>query len=85
MAAHTLQSIYQVNANSLFNLDGTPATEGVDFSFTVDSFISYTVDTMVYGVQMNSVLEVLPSGLNQPSNFYYTPATVTQIVLDAND
>lgn len=32
------------------------------------------------GILMNAVVEVLPTGLNQPSKKYYTPSTVTALL-----
>lgn len=78
MAAHITESIYQVNGNSL--------SGATTMSFSTSSFIAYPVKSAfsVGGVAMQSVIEVLPSGLNQVSTYYYTNASVYAIVASAN-
>ncbi len=72
---------YQRNQYPLKNADGTPATSGIVFGFPVDTFLAYPCPsgTTANGVTMNSIVEVLPTGLNQVSTYYYTTATVAQI------
>lgn len=38
----------------------------------------------INNIQMNSVIELLPTGLNQPSTKYYSPLTPSQVQTLAN-
>jgi len=77
---------YQRNQYPLYNADGTPATSGIVYGFPVDSFLAYPCpsDTTANGVTMNTIVEVLPTGLNQTSNYFYTTATVATLNSAAN-
>jgi hypothetical protein len=72
---------YQRNQYALKNANGTPATSGIVFGFPVESFLAYPCasGTTANGVTMNSIVEVVPTGLNQTSVYYYTNATVAAI------
>lgn len=85
MAQRFLSSIYRRNAYDLNNAAGTPATQGIPVSFPVQG----TLLTPVYGVtacgvNMNTVIEVLPTGLNQPTQKFYTADTVSTLNTAAN-
>lgn len=77
---------YQRNQYALKNADGTPATSGIVFGFPVDSFLAYPCPsgTTANGVTMNTIVEVIPTGLNQTSVYYYTTATVATLNSAAN-
>jgi hypothetical protein len=77
---------YQRNQYALKNANGTPATSGIVFGFPVDTFLAYPCPsgTTANGVTMNSIVEVLPTGLNQTSVYYYTTSTVAQLNSAAN-
>jgi hypothetical protein len=85
MAQRFLSSIYRRNAYDLSNAAGTPATQGVPVSFSVQGALITPVSGVVAcGVTMNSVIEVLPTGLNQPTQKFYTADTVTTLNTAAN-
>jgi hypothetical protein len=86
MAQQVALTVYKRNQYDLSNANGTPATSGLSYSFAVNSFIARPVEeaTTANGVSMNSVIEVLPTGLNQPSVYFFTTSTVAQINTAAN-
>jgi hypothetical protein len=86
MAQQVALTVYKRNQYDLNNLNGTPATSGLSYSFAVNSFIARPVETAttVYGVTMNSIVEVIPTGLNQPKVTFLTASTVAQINAAAN-
>lgn len=77
---------YQRNQYALNNANGTPATSGIAFGFPVESFLAYPCPsgTTANGVTMNTIVEVIPTGLNQTSVYYYTTATVATLNSAAN-
>jgi hypothetical protein len=77
---------YQRNQYALNNPNGTPATSGITYAFPVQGFLAYACPsgTVANGVTMNTIVEVLPTGLNQTSVYYYTTATVAAINSAAN-
>lgn len=81
MANHFLASIYRINAQDLNKSTGIPATQGIPMSFPNQGVLFYPpVGTVVAnGVTMASVIEVLPTGLNQPSKKYYTDSSVATL------
>ena len=81
MATIVSVTAYQRNQYALYNADGTPATSGIAYGFPVEGFLAYPCPsgTTANGVSMNTIVEVLPTGLNQTSTYYYTTATVAQI------
>jgi hypothetical protein len=84
MANQVSVYVYRKNQDDLFNQSGTPATSGVLFSFPTNA-IQVTASTVVAnGVQMNSVIDFYPSGLNQPSTKFYSDATVAGLVAAIN-
>jgi hypothetical protein len=84
MANHVSVYIYRKNQDDLKNQSGTPATSGILFSFPTDSFLVHPSNVIACGVQMNAVISVAPSGLNQPADKYYTSASVAEVVAAAN-
>jgi hypothetical protein len=81
MANHFLASIYRYNAYDVLTPAGQPAYNGVPMSFPNQGVIFYPPQPAVTanGVAMNAVIEVLPTGLNQPSKKFYTDATVATL------
>lgn len=86
MAEHFLSSIYRKNQYDLKNPAGNPANQGVPHSFPVGltHFYPAPTNTVANGVTMASIIELLPTGLNQPSNKFYTPDTVTALNTASN-
>jgi hypothetical protein len=84
MANHLSVYVYRRNQYDLTNPNGTPATSGVLFSLpTVDLQVQPTT-VVANGVQMNSLILVYPSGLNQPAEKLYTNQTVDQLIAAIN-
>ena len=84
MANHLSVYVYRRNQYDLTNPDGTPATSGVLFSLpTVDLQVQPTA-VVANGVQMNSLILMYPSGLNQPAEKLYTNATVAGLISAIN-
>lgn len=87
MALQFSASIYRINSNDLNSAPSTPASMGVPHSFPSQGIRSYPITTstvIANGVTMNSIIALLPQGLNQPEKNFYTPLTVAQIVTAAN-
>ena len=86
MAQQVALTVYKRNQYDLTNANGTPATSGISYSFAVNSFLARPVEvaTTANGVSMNSVIEVFPTGLNQPKVSFLTTSTVAQINAAAN-
>ena len=84
MANHLSVYVYRRNQYDLTNPNGTPATEGVLFSLpTVDLQVQPTT-VVANGVQMNSLILMYPSGLNQPAEKLYTNQSVAQLITAIN-
>ena len=79
MAQQINVPIYQKNSNILLNPDRSIPQNGITLSFPTDGFYVEPAYILVNGVQMNSVIKVIPTALNQPSDSYYTTLTVSQI------
>lgn len=65
----------------LNNALGTPATQGVGVSLpsALCSISAAPPGTVVNGVTQVSIIEVFPTGLNQPSVFYSSAQTVAAL------
>lgn len=81
MANHFLTSIYRQGAYDALTATGQPAYQGVPVSFPSAGTIFYAPQPAVIanGVTMNSVIEVLPTGLNQPSKKFYSADSVSTL------
>ena len=81
MATIVSITAYQRNQYALLNPNGTPATSGIAYGFPVTTFAAYPApaNTVANGVTMNSIVEVVPTGLNQVPVLFYTTSTVSQI------
>jgi hypothetical protein len=79
MAQHILAPVYQKNNNLLLNPNRSLPANGIPFTFPTQEIIASPAYIVINGVQMNSVIETIPTGLNQPSTFYYTTLTVEEI------
>lgn len=68
-------SIYSVNGNA------TTGTQGVTNSFPsgLVQFYQNNPTTTVGAVTMNTVIVLLPSGLNQTKTYFLTAATTTEL------
>lgn len=87
MASHILSSIYRIGDNDLKSAPSIPATQGVPHSFPTVGVRFYPITTgtvTANGVTMNSIIALLPTGLNQPEKKFYTPTTVTDLNTAAN-
>ena len=86
MAQHFLASIYQSGAYALKSPLGVPATQGVQFSIPVQGTVISPVNGSVTanGATINSVIEVLPTGLNQPKQKFFSSETVSALSTKAN-
>jgi hypothetical protein len=84
MANQVSVYVYRQNQNDLFNQNGTPATAGVLFSFPTNAIQVTASAVVANGVQMNSVIDFYPNGLNQPSTKFYSNATVAGLVAAIN-
>lgn len=86
MAQHFLASIYQSGSYALKSASGLPATQGVQLSIPVQNcYISPVVGTLTAnGATLQSVIEVLPTGLNQPAKKFFSSETVSALNTKAN-
>lgn len=68
---------------SIYSVGGNPTvgTQGVTNSFPAAQVLFYQNNptTTVGAVTMNSIIVLLPSGLNQTQTKYYTDSTTTQL------
>lgn len=65
----------------LNNALGIPATQGVGVSLpsSLCTISAAPAGTSILGVTQISVIEVLPTGLNQPSNYFFSAQTVAAL------
>jgi hypothetical protein len=80
MANHLSVYVYRRNQYDLTNPNGTPATSGVLFSLPTVTLQVQPTTVVANGVQMNSLILMYPSGLNQPAEKLYTNATVAGLI-----
>lgn len=85
MAQHFLASIYAVQP-PLGSYTYVGTNEGVTNSFPVEGtrFFEAKAGTTANGVTMNSIIELLPTGLNVHSFKYWSAATVATLNTAAN-
>lgn len=79
MAQQINVPIYQKNSNILLNPNRSIPQNGIALSFPTNGFYVEPSNILVNGVQMNAVIKVIPTALNQPSDSYYTTLTVSEI------
>lgn len=84
MANHLSVYVYRRNQYDLSNPNGTPATSGVLFSLPTANLQVQPTTVVANGVQMNSLVLIYPSGLNQPAEKLYTDATVAGLIAAIN-
>lgn len=84
MANHLSVYIYRRNQYDLSNPDGTAATNGVLFSLPTAGLQVQPTTVTANGVQMNSLILLYPSGLNQPAEKLYSDATVAALIAAIN-
>ena len=84
MANHLLVYVYRRNQYDLTNPDGTPALNGVQFSLPTVNLQVQPTTVIANGVQMNSLILMYPSGLNQPAEKLYSNATVAALITAIN-
>jgi len=84
MANHLSVYVYRRNQYDLTNPDGTPATSGVLFSLPTVTLQVQPTTVVANGVQMNSLILMYPSGLNQPAEKLYTNQTVAELIAAIN-
>ena len=84
MANHVSVYIYRRNQYDLNNPNGTAATSGVLFSLPTAGLQVQPTTVTANGVQMNSLILLYPSGLNQPAEKLYSDATVAGLIAAIN-
>lgn len=88
MAQQLAASIYRIGVNDLKSNIGASATMGVQHSFPTQGIRIYQVPgstaVVANGVTMNSIIALLPTGLNQPEKQFYSPSSVATLVTAAN-
>lgn len=84
MANHLSVYVYRRNQYDLSNPNGTPATTGVLFSLPTTNLQVQPTTVVANGRQMNSLILIYPSGLNQPAEKLYTDATVAGLITAIN-
>ena len=84
MANHLSVYVYRRNQYDLNNPNGTPATTGVLFSLPTVNLQVQPTTVVANGVQMNSLILMYPSGLNQPAEKLYSSATVAGLIAAIN-
>jgi hypothetical protein len=84
MANHLLVYVYRRNQYDLTNANGTPALNGVQFSLPTENLQLQPTSVVANGVQMNSLILLYPSGLNQPAEKLYSNATVAALITAIN-
>jgi hypothetical protein len=84
MANHLSVYVYRRNQYDLTNPNGTPATSGVLFSLPTVTLQVQPTTVVANGVQMNSLILMYPSGLNQPAEKLYSNATVAGLISAIN-
>jgi hypothetical protein len=78
---HFAIGIYRINQYDLKNPDGAPASQGILRSFpsALTQMYPAPAGTTAAGVTMQSIIELLPTGLNQPAVKYYSAADVATL------
>lgn len=84
MANHLSVYVYRRNQYDLNNPNGTPATSGVLFSLPTVGLQVQPTTVVANGVQMNSLILMYPSGLNQPAEKLYSDASVAGLITAIN-
>jgi hypothetical protein len=84
MANHLSVYVYRRNQYDLTNPNGTAATSGVLFSLPTADLQVQPSTVVANGVQMNSLILIYPSGLNQPAEKLYSNATVDGLIAAIN-
>jgi hypothetical protein len=84
MANHLSVYVYRRNQYDLTNPNGTPATNGVLFSLPTVNLQVQPTTVVANGVQMNSLILMYPSGLNQPAEKLYSAASVATLISAIN-
>lgn len=81
---HFITSIYKIGAQDLNSKTGVPALQGIQMSFPSAGVLIYPPKpsqvALAFGtVTLNSVIEVLPTGLTNPSKYYFSADTVATL------
>jgi hypothetical protein len=86
MAQHILASVYARNGKDLVTPSKLPAVQGVSVSLPVQGIRILPVQETITanGVTINSIIELAPTGLNQPIGSFYSAATVATLNTAAN-
>jgi hypothetical protein len=84
MANHLSVYVYRRNQYDLSNPNGTPATSGVLFTLPTVNLQVQPTTVVANGVQMNSLILMYPSGLNQPAEKLYSDASVATLITAIN-
>lgn len=86
MAQQLSASIYRIGPNDLNSAIRTPALMGVTMSFPTEDIRieAAKLGTTAHGITMNTVIKLLPKGLNQPEKEFYTPTATATVITAAN-
>ncbi len=86
MALQLSASIYRVGPNDLKSGAGSPALQGVTMSFPTDQIRieAAKLGDAAWGITMNTIIKLLPEGLNQPEKCFFTPTATATVITAAN-
>lgn len=86
LTGRIIASIYRIGQNDLKNPAGTPAVQGISHSLPSAqcAFYALPAGTTANGVTMASIIELLPTGLNQPVKKYYTDSSISSLQTNGN-
>lgn len=86
MALQLSASIYRIGPNDLNTARGIPAIQGITMSFPTDQIrieAAKPGETAI-GITMNTIIKLLPEGLNQAEKSFYTPTATATVITAAN-
>ena len=87
LTGRIIASIYRIDAYDTKSVLGTPASQGVPHSLPSAQCVLYPVPypgVTANGVTMNSIIKLLPAGLNQPAKLYYTADSLATLQTNGN-
>jgi len=81
LTGRVITSAYRKGQYDLKNPLGTPATQGVPINLPASLCVLRPApsNTTANGVTMQSIIDLLPSGLNQPTVSYYSADSVSTL------
>lgn len=87
MAQHILANVYSRNGKDLLLPSGAPAYQGVSVSLPVQGIRIVPLQntsTTANGITLTTLIEVAPTGLNQPAISYGSATAVATLNTAAN-